>query len=285
MSELRKAMNDQMLLRGFSEHTKKCYFAAVSLLSRHYHLPPDKLSHQDIQNWFLYLLKEHHIAPATCRSYLHALRFFYLEVLHRENFDVAFSVPKRKQKIPDLLSIAEVLLIIEHATTPKYRTAFIICYTCGLRLSEVVALEVAHIHSQEHYLQIVQGKGFKDRNVPLPLSTLQALREYWQSYRPAHFLFPNRDAYKPISVTCFQKSFAQSKARAGITKVGGIHSLRHAFATHQLRAGMPIHQLKNILGHTDIKTTERYLHWCPQSGEGGHNIDLMQHLVEGESNE
>ena len=285
MSELRKAMNDQMLLKGFSEPTKKCYLAAVRLLAQHYHLPPDKLSHEDIQNWFLYLLKEHHVAPATCRAYLHALRFFYCQVLNWNQFDIKFKIPKKKQKIPDLLSPSDVRLIIEHATTLKYRTAFIICYTCGLRLSEVTSLEIAHIHSEEHYLQIVQGKGFKDRNVPLPLSTIQALREYWQAYRPKRFLFPNRDGYKPISMTCFQKNFAQSKSSAGITKVGGIHGLRHAFATHQLRAGMPIHQLKTILGHTDLKTTERYLHWCPQSGEGGRSIDLLQAPLGGKSDE
>ncbi|VAW57867.1 hypothetical protein MNBD_GAMMA11-1280 [hydrothermal vent metagenome] len=280
MSELRKAMNDQMLLKGFSERTQKSYLAAVRLLAQHYHLPPDKLSHEDIQNWFLYLLKERHVAPATCRAYLHALRFFYCHVLHWKKLNTGFSIPKKKQQIPDLLSPSDVHLIIENAASLKYRTAFIICYTCGLRLSEVTSLEIAHIHSEEHYLQIVQGKGFKDRNVPLPLSTIQTLREYWQAYRPKRFLFPNRDGYKPISVASIQKSFTQSKSRAGITKNGGIHGLRHAFATHQLRAGMPIHQLKTILGHTDLKTTERYLHWCPQSGEGGRSIDLLQDLLE-----
>jgi len=285
MSELRKAMNDQMLLKGFSESTKKSYLAAVSLLARHYHLPPDKLSHEDIQNWFLYLIKEHNITPATCRAYLHALRFFYHQVLHWKNINTGFSIPKKKQQIPDLLSSSDVYLIIENAASLKYRTAFIICYTCGLRLSEVAALKITHIHSQENYLQVIQGKGFKDRNVPLPLSTIQALREYWQAYRPKRFLFPNRDGYKPISIASIQKNFTRSKTRAGITKIGGIHGLRHAFATHQLRAGMPIHQLKIILGHKDLKTTERYLHWCPQSGEGGRNIDLLHHLVGGQADE
>ncbi len=275
MSELRKLMNDQMLLKGFSEKTKQSYLSAVSLLARYYHLPPDKLSHNDIQNWFLYLIKERKLSPATCRQYLYGLRFFYLHVLCWSSLQVEFTVPKKTQKIPDLLSSKDVRLIIAHARYPKYRMIFIVSYTCGLRLSELVALKVKHIHSDEHYLQVVQAKGFKDRNIPLPLSTLKALREYWLLYHPDQFLFAGRDLGKPLSPTSVQKHYTQTKLRAGIKKKGGIHALRHAFASHQLAAGMPIHQLKNILGHTDIKSTERYLHWRPEANDNNESIDLL----------
>jgi len=282
MSELRKEMINKMLLKGFSERTKKSYLDAVSLLARYYHLPPDRISHEDIQNWFLYLLKERKLSPSTCRLYLNALRFFYLNVLHWKTLQCEFDVPKHKQRIPDLLSLSDVRLIIEHATNPKYRMMFILCYACGLRVSELVAVKVQHIHGDEKYLQIVQGKGFKDRNIPLSNSALIALRNYWRSFRPDDFLFPGRDVNKPVSITSVQKYFTQTKARAEITKVGGIHSLRHAFSTHQLSAGMPIHQLKTILGHTDLKSTERYLHWCPEKSAGDHSFDLLLPLLGGQ---
>lgn len=282
MSPLRQEMIDQMILKGFSERTKKSYLDAVSLLARYYHLPPDKLCHENIQNWFLYLLKERKLSTSTCRLYLNALRFFYINVLHWETLQCKFNVPKSKQRIPDLLSLSDIHLIINNASHPKYRTMFIVCYACGLRVSELVSLELPHIHGAEHYLQIVQGKGFKDRNVPLPSSVLQALRGYWRSYRPEHFLFPGRDYNKPISITSVQKYFTKTKHRAGITKVGGVHSLRHAFATHQLSAGMPIHQLKNILGHTDLKSTERYLHWRPEAGRGDGHFDLLLPVLGGD---
>ncbi len=275
MSELRELMNDQMLLKGFSERTKKTYIDSVSLLARYYHLPPDKLSHKDIQNWFFYLIKERKLSPATCRIYLNGLRFFYLHVLHWSSFQVKFIVPKKKQKIPDLLSPRDVHLIIEHAKNQKYRMIFIVCYTCGLRLSELVTLKIKHIHGEEHYLQVVQGKGFKDRNIPLPPSTLQALRKYWLLYRPDHYLFAGRKLDKPMSVNSIQKYYTRTKLWAGIEKKGGIHALRHAFSSHQLAAGMPIHQLKNILGHTDIKSTERYLHWCPETSDNNKSFDLL----------
>lgn len=283
MSELRQAMIEQMLLKGFSERTQKSYLDAVSLLARHYHLSPEKLSQSDIQDWFLYLVKDRQLSPATCRLYLNAVRFFYLQVLHRSVFQLELIVPKRQQKIPDLLSPAEVRLIIEQARPAKYRTMFAVCYACGLRVSELVALQVCHIHGEQMYLQVVQGKGFKDRNIPLGDSSLQLLRDYWRFFRPVRYLFTGRNPDVPISITSVQKVFTKTKALAAITKVGGIHSLRHAFASHQLAAGMPVHQLKELLGHTDLKSTERYLHWFPQTATA--HYDLLAHVLEGQRDE
>ncbi|GMR16749.1 MAG: site-specific integrase [Gammaproteobacteria bacterium] len=277
MSALRKAMNDQMLLKGYSERTKESYLNAISLLARHYHLPPDKLRQTDIQNWFLFLVKDRQLSPATCRLYLNAVRFFYLQILHWSAFQIELVTPKRKQRIPDLLSRSDVRLIIDNAIHPKYKMMFTLCYACGLRVSELVALEVQHIHGEQHYLQVVQGKGFKDRNIPLTSSLLHLLRNYWRAFRPSSFLFMGSKPNASISITSVQKQFTKTKTRAAITKVGGIHSLRHAFASHQLAAGMPLHQLKEQLGHKDIKSTARYLHWSPDLNAG--DFDLLAPLL------
>lgn len=210
-------------------------------------------------------------------------RFFYLRVLHWSAFQLDLVIPKRQQRIPDLLSPGEVRLIIEKASHPKYRMMFTVCYACGLRVSELVALQVMHIHGEQRYLQVVQGKGFKDRNIPLPDSLLQLLRDYWHCFHPACYLFTGRNPNAPISITSVQKIFTKTKTLAAIGKVGGIHSLRHAFASHHLAAGMPIHQLKELLGHTSLKSTERYLHWCPQTASA--NYDLLAHILEGQRDE
>ncbi len=175
------------------------------------------------------------------------------------------------------------MLNIEKASHPKYRMMFAVCYACGLRVSELVALQVMHIHGEQMYLQVVQGKGFKDRNIPLSDSLLQLLRDYWRSFHPACYLFTGRNPNAPISITSVQKVFTKTKTLAAITKVGGIHSLRHAFASHQLAAGMPIHHLKELLGHTSLKTTERYLHWCPQTASV--HYDLLAQVLEGQRDE
>ena len=263
MHPLREAMLDQMQLRGHSPRTQQSYLNAVSLLSRHYHRSPDRLSHDDLQNWILYLVKERELSPATCRLYLNAIRFFYLEVLGWPDCQLELVTPKRPQRIPYLLSPVEVRRIIEYADNPKYAMMFALCYACGLRVSELVTLQVSHIHGEPGYCQVVQGKGHKDRQVPLPATVLQMLRGYWQAYRPVSWLFTGRDPEQQLSLTSVQKYYRKTRLKAGIPGSGGIHGLRHAFATHQLAAGMSIQQLKDILGHRHLSTTARYLHWYP----------------------
>ena len=263
MHPLREAMLDQMRLRGHSPRTQQSYLHAVSLLSRHYHRSPDRLSREDLQNWILYLVKERQLSPATCRLYLNAIRFFYLQVLQWPECQLELIAPKRPQRIPYLLSPSEVRRIIDHAEHPKYAMMLALCYACGLRVSELVALQVSHIHGEARYCQVVQGKGHKDRQVPLPATVLQMLRGYWQTFRPISWLFTGRDPEQHLTIDSVQKYFRRTRRKAGIPGSGGIHSLRHAFATHQLAAGMSIQQLKDILGHRHLSTTARYLHWYP----------------------
>ena len=126
-------------------------------------------------------------------------------------------------------------------------------------------------------LHVIQGKGGKDRYVPIPESLLQQWRYYWSKVRPDPWLFPNR-RNEALHITTAQKLYRQSKRSAGIQKHGGIHSLRHAFATHSLEAGMPIHQLQRILGHKYLSTTSRYAHWLADSPDSGQVVDLASGL-------
>ena len=263
MHPLREAMLDQMQLRGHSPRTQQSYLYAVSVLSRHYRRSLDRLSQDDLQNWILYLVKERKLSAATCRLYLNAIRFFYLQVLHWPACQLELIAPKRPQRIPYLLSPDEVRRIIVASDNPKYAMMFALCYACGLRVSELVALKVPHLHGKAGYCQVVQGKGQKDRQVPLPDTVLQMLRGYWRVYRPVFWLFTGQDPNQPLRTSSVQKYYRKSRRQAGIAGSGGIHGLRHAFATHQLAAGMSIQQLKDILGHRHLSTTARYLHWFP----------------------
>ena len=279
MHPLREAMLDQMRLRGHSPRTQQSYLNAVSLLSRHYHRSPDRLSQEDLQNWILYLVKDRKLAAATCRLYLNAIRFFYLQVLQWPECRLELTTPKRPQRIPYLLSPSEVRRIIDHADHPKYAMMLALCYACGLRVSELVALKVAHIHGEAGYCQVVQGKGQKDRQVPLPDTVLQMLRGYWRAFRPVPWLFMGRDPEQHLVIDSVQKYYRRTRRKAGIPGSGGIHALRHAFATHQLSAGMSIQQLKDILGHRHLSTTARYLHWYPPRPEVKFDL-LAQALAE-----
>jgi integrase/recombinase XerD len=278
MTPLRKAMIDAMHARGFSPRTHESYLYAVSALAGYYHRRPDQLGAEQIAQFFEYLANERDLSGASCRLYLNGVRFFYLQVLEWPSFDVVITIPKRAQRIPELLTRAEVAAIVGACAQGKHRTLLLTCYGCGLRVSELVSLKVRHIDGERELLRIEQGKGAKDRQVILPPELLQALRAYWRAYRPAKWLFPGRDPEKALSIATAQKVFQQAKRRAGIEKVGGIHSLRHAYATHQLANGMGLIQLQEQLGHKHLRTTERYLHWVPSHRESGPARDLIAEL-------
>lgn len=279
MTPLRQKMIDAMTVRGFSVRTHQSYLSAVNALAQYYHRSPDQLSVDELQAYFLYLAKERGLSGASCRLYLNAIRFFYLEVLKRAAFDVRIQIPKKAQRIPELLTRDEVARIVSAVTHPKHRLLLETCYGCGLRVSELVALKVRHIDGERHLLRIEQGKGAKDRQVMLPEALLQPLRAYWRRYHPTDWLFPSREPDRPLAVSTPQKVFTTAKRQAGIDKVGGIHSLRHAYATHQLEAGLPVHVLQRVLGHQDIRTTLRYAHWVPNAREGQGGTDLIAALA------
>ena len=269
MTPLRQQMIDAMQQRGYSHRTHQSYLGAVSGLARYYHQSPDQIQVSQIQEYFVYLVQERGLCGASCRMYFHAIRFLYLQVLNWPQFDIPIQYPKKAQRIPELLTRAEVREIITACENAKHRMMLLTCYGCGLRVSELVALKVLHIDGERRLLRIEQGKGAKDRMVVLSPVLLDQLRHYWYRHRPGLWLFPNANTPTlHLSNGTIQRRFKQAKQAAAIHKVGGIHSLRHAYATHQLEQGMAIHQLQQQLGHHDLHSTLRYLHWIPGYQQG-----------------
>lgn len=283
MTPLPAQMIKAMQVRGFSIRTHESYLAAVTDLARYFHRAPDQLGIDDLRRYFEYLATERGLSGATCRLFLNGIRFLYWQVLGWSAFDVAIPMLKKAQRIPELLTRAEVGRLLNACTHPKHRMMLTLCYGCGLRLSERVSLRVRDIDGERRLLRVEQGKGAKDRLVPLSETLLEQLRTYWRLFRPREWLFPGRIPGEHLAETCVQKAFTQAKARAGITKIGGIHSLRHAFATHQLEAGLPVHRLQRLLGHQDIHSTLRYGHWVPdyREGQGAHDLLAMLEVRHG----
>ncbi len=280
MTPLRQKMIDAMQVRGFAARTHESYLSAVAALAKHYHRTPEDLSVDEIQAYFQYLVKERGLSGATCRLYLNAIRFLYLQVLKQPTFDVTFQMPKKLYRIPELLTRGEVGQILSAVSNSKHRIMLMTCYGCGLRVNELVHLRVRNIDGERQLLRVEQGKGGKDRQVIVSDGLLHPLRAYWRRYHPTDWLFPGREPDQPMDVSSPQRVFTVAKCRAGIDKVGGIHSLRHAYATHQLEAGLPVHQLQQLLGHQNIHSTLHYVHWVPglyQEGKAG--IDLIAALA------
>jgi integrase/recombinase XerD len=279
MTKLRQQMIEAMRQRGYSVRTHQAYLGAVTDLARYCHRSPDRLSVEEIEDYFRHLAVERSLSGSTCRQHLHATRFFYQQVLGRKGFKLSVPLPKRAQRIPELLTRAEVACIIDACANPKHRMLLTTCYGCGLRVSELVALRIRDIDGERQLLRVEQGKGAKDRLVPIDTTLLQELRAYWRLYRPQVWLFAHGNRPdQPLSVATCQKVFQCAKAQAGIEKVGGIHSLRHAYATHQLQGGLPLQDLQHYLGHSDIRTTLAYLHWIAHYRAGKGQPDLIAQL-------
>ena len=190
MTPLRAKMIKAMQVRGFSVRTHESYLAAVTDLARYVHRTPDNIGIEEIRGYFEYLATERSLSGASCRLFLNGIRFLYLQVLERPSFDVEIPIPKKAQRIPELLTRAEVGRILTACTHPKHRMMLTLCYGCGLRLSELVSLKVRDIDAERQLLRIEQGKGAKDRLVPLSETLLVQLRAYWRLYRSTGGCFP-----------------------------------------------------------------------------------------------
>lgn len=280
MTPLRQQMISAMHQRGLSQRTHETYLYAVRQLAKYFHRPPDQLTPDDIQSFFVYLVQQKGLSHASCRLHLNALRFLFLQVLQRPSFDVPVTFPKRAQKIPELLTRREVRDLIAACGNLKHRSMLLTGYGCGLRVSELVAIKLQHIDGERRLLRVEQGKGARDRLVALSDGLLQALREYWRQFRPRQWLFPNANQpHLHLNVTSIQKAYRRAKQAAGIDKRGGIHALRHAYATHQLENGLAVHQLQHQLGHRHLTTTLRYVHWVASyRTEGAAFSDLVDGL-------
>ncbi len=211
-------MLDAMELRPFAQRTREAYLHWAIELARHTHTAPDQLVTADLETFILHLLRERHLAPATCAQALQALRFLWCVVLKRPDIVVDLPSPIIPQRLPLILSRAEVARILDAACNLRNRVVLMTTYAAGLRVSEVCHLRVADIDSERMALRVEQGKGARDRYSLLPPQLLEALRLYWRAYRPQVWLFPSRRADIPVDISLVQKWFYAARDKAGVSK-------------------------------------------------------------------
>jgi integrase/recombinase XerD len=278
MKALRQRMLDALQLCGKAERTQQTYIEAVARLAGHYKRSPDELTQQEVQAYLLHLLRHRQLARASVNQYGSAYRFFYGKVLGLDGERFQIPLGPAPQRLPELLSREELARLFAAAGSEKARTFLMLAYGTGLRLTELSRLRVCDIDSapDRMCLRVVQGKGAKDRYVPLTEDVLQLLRQWWRTVRPEQYLFTAvRNAGQPLNAKAAQRWYYGACAAAGITKRGGIHTLRHCYATHLLEAGVDLHSLSQWLGHRWVSTTTRYLHLArPDLPEGARREPL-----------
>lgn len=253
-------MIDSMILRGMSVRTQDSYVRAVSQLAAFYNRPPDQIADEEVQAYLVHLISTRKLSWSSCNVAVYGLRFFYHQTLRREKTSFHIPGPRKPSRLPEILSREEVARLFAHTSLPRYRALLMTVYSAGLRVSEVVHLQVQHIDSDRMTIRVEQGKGAQDRYTLLSARLLVELRNYWRLEQPRLWLFPQRVSPRPMNTTTAQRIYIAAKKRAGIKKAGSIHALRHAFATHLLESGTDLNTIQRLLGHHHISSTMRYLH-------------------------
>jgi site-specific recombinase XerD len=278
MTPLRRRMLDALVLHGKATRTQEAYISAVAQLARYYRRSPDTLSGAEIEAYLLHLLRERQLTRSTVNQAGCAINFLFGKVLGRAGSPCQIPLPRGPQTLPEILSREEIARLLACALHLKARTALSCAYALGLRVSELCALRLEHIDTAADRMcvRVVQGKGAKDRYVPLPPDLLDLLRTYRRLMRPHGWLFgAAADAERALHSEQAQRWYWHARDAAGVTKAGGIHLLRHCYATHLLEAGVDLHSISQWLGHRHVNTTARYLHLArPDAPDGARRTPL-----------
>lgn len=259
MTPLRQRFIDDLRLRNYAARTIETYVGRIVAFAKHFGRSPDLLGPEEVRTFQLHLL-ERRVSWSSFNQAVCALRFLYGTTLGRPEQLPLIPYGKRPKTLPSVLAPQEVLRLIDAAETPRDRLFLQVAYGCGLRLSELLHLQVADIDSARMVIHVRQGKGAKDRLVPLSQRLLEELRVYWRQYRPSTWLFPGDKPGQPITGSNMQRRFGRLVKRVGLSKHCSLHTLRHSYATHLLEAGVDLLTLKTLLGHKTLETTTRYLH-------------------------
>ena len=260
ITSLTRRMAEDMQLRNLSPNTIDAYTWHVDKFCQYFGKPPEQLGREEIRQYQLYLVHEKKASWSSFNQAVCGLRFLYEVTLQRPWTVQHIPFGKKPKKLPTVLGDEEVARLLACLRNHKHRTVLTVCYAAGLRLSEATHLKAAHIDSGRMQIRVANGKGNKERLVPLSPRLLSELRGYWKATRPSNYLFPGKTPDVPLSGTTIQKACKQAATDAQIRKTVTPHTMRHSFATALLEAGVDLLTIGRLLGHKSFTTTMIYLH-------------------------
>ena len=263
---LRERMRSILRTRNYSPRTEETYIEAVARFARHFGKSPEQLGAAQITEYQIWLRETRHVSASLFNQVVCALRFLYGEVLSRPDQVERIAYARGEKHLPVVLSLEETARFLASIEIPRYRVLLTTIYSAGLRLGEALALRADDIDSSRMLIRIRQGKGKKDRYVPLSPLVLELLREYWRREKLTDLLFVrDRDRTRPLSDTTVQKFVRRAARAAGFRKIITARTLRHSYATHLIEKGTSTRVVQVLLGHTNVHTTETYTHVSPQT--------------------
>ncbi|MDY7080743.1 MAG: tyrosine-type recombinase/integrase [Chloroflexota bacterium] len=254
------AVENELTLRRYSPRTHEAYLGHLRRFLNHFGRAAETLTGDELREYFLDLVHSG-ISHSYQNQAISAVKFLYRHVLRRPEVldDLPRPVRKKKQ-LPAVLNRDEVRRFFEAVDNLKHRAVLLVIYAGGLRVSEAARLKVSDVDGERKQVFVRSGKGGKDRYTVIGEAALEALREYWRVYRPHDWLFPGSRPDAHISPRTIQTVFKQARDEAGIRKDATVHTLRHSFATHLLEDGVDLRYIQELLGHEDVRTTQRYTH-------------------------
>ena len=260
MTRLRKRMMEELQLRNLSPKTAHTYIRSVERFARYFHKSPARLGAEQVREYLLHLVQDKKVVANTLLVNRAALKFLYVSILKQKWFDEEIARPKRRATLPGILSAHEITRILDHTNNLKHWTILATFYATGLRCNELRHLKVSDLDSQRMVLHVRLGKGGVPRDIALSPILLDRLRVYFRWRRPTDWLFPSKQHHdQPLDPASLRMLCRNAGKRAGIGRPVYPHLFRHACATHMLDAGADLRTIQVLLGHTDIRSTARYL--------------------------
>lgn len=258
ITPLRQRMLDDMAIRNMSSHTQAGYIRYVAQFAKHFGRSPEDLGPEHVREYLTHLVHLG-IGISVMAQTVSGLRFLYGVTL-KAPFPVE-DIPRQRRpmRLPKVLSREDVATLLSSITNLKHRALLSTIYSAGLRVSEATHLEVGDINSQRMTITVRQGKGRRDRLVPLSRSLLPLLREHWAKTRFRTWVFPGQTLDVPLQIRCVSAICKQARRFIGGRYVSP-HTLRHSFATHLLEAGTDVRTIQLLLGHRSLSSTQVYTH-------------------------
>jgi site-specific recombinase XerD len=255
-----KRLAEDLQIRNMAETTIDAYTYHVRRFADFIQKPLELANPEDVRTFQLHLIQDKNLAYSTFNQAVCALRFYYRHTQPMPWPVTMVPFGKRPKTLPTVLSQNEIERLFQCTPNLKHQTFLMTLYAAGLRLSEAANLTIADIDSDRMMLRVAQGKGNKERLIPLSPRLLKQLRNYWRNYKPPTLLFPGKHPAKPIVDTSIRKPMKEAAQRAGIKKRVYPHVLRHSYATGLLEAGVDLLTISKLLGHASFTTTMKYLH-------------------------